>query len=1290
MNPLSSLSAARFCFTALALGLFGSALPIAQAAVSQSPLIIGSDIPGSLALVPSVEWPTVLSVANIGNYVASTRYSGYFDSEKCYLYQYGTQDVDRYFYPASTTSSASNFRCTGDKQWSGNFLNWAATPTIDPFRSALTGGNRIVDSTTSTILQKARHSGQNSAGNRINTGQNMAQLTGALPLNNWANLNIRLQGLNFDMLISNWSDKIGGGGSSGEGQAEWVDYDPENPAQWSSGKLNSAYTPRGQTVKSVYRLKVQVKVCVSEALKEANCKLYPNGQYKPEGLLQQYSDRLRYSAFSYLNDGDPLRDGGVLRANQAYIGPNPPDQAKNRAEWSPTTGILVTNPSPAEASATSLKIDSSNRIINSGIINYINKFGSMPYSGNTYKNLKDYDPVSELYYTAIRYFKNQGNVTAYSELSGDSDSRYAQADGFPVVNNWNDPITYSCQKNVILGIGDVNTWNDKNLPGNTVRDSEPDVPPEVKADNSDGDKADANKRVGVSKWTAKVAALEGITINTPFTGRGNSAYIAGLAYDAHVRDQRGDLPGKQTISTYWVDVRENQQLTAKASNQYWLATKYGGFTVPQDFDPDKATSSSITESMWTTNGQTLSTGDKRPDNFFVGGDADAMVTGLKNAFSKIVQETSTTSTSLGSNSTELETGSALFRSSFEPKYWSGDLQSLSINSSGVASNIATWSAAAQLDNASPDGRTILTSNALASSTRALDTNVTYSSGGKSFKWSVLDSDAKNALRQTADGTTLVSDAEGEARLNYLRGDRSYETRSSNPMRTRKSRLGDIVNSDPYYAGPMDFGYNLLSGASWGQAGAGYLTFRQTIKDSKPFVVVGANDGMLHAFDTSTSGGGNELFAFVPRTLLGQLYRLTQRDYSHRYYVDGGITVGHAWVDSAWKTLAVGTAGAGGNSVFALDVTDPSAPSVKWEFSSSQMNYPIQRPSLVALENGKFGVIVTSGFVNGTATSGKVWILDAANGSVMASFTVNTSGGLGEAVAVDLTNDRIADRLYVPDTNGNIWRFDLKGADPANWGIPSTLGSSPLFTARVGNTTTDAVQPITSALSVTLNKYGNPVVLFGTGSYYQTGDSDVPASPRLESYYGLIDKGVTIQRSALVQQTFIAQQSSGTRTLRVVSNNDIPSDKSGWYLDLAFNNNRQGERVIARSKLRNGALTFTSLIPSPDACKGGGISALMIIDAQTGSRLTYSPLDFNGDGVINDQDYYLAADGTKIPYSGLIDTQQGIVKTPTYINRGDSADTDLICYTGSATGQPQCEPVNKGSRVSERASWREIR
>src|SRR5688500_15721761 len=63
----------------------------AAAEVSQTPLFLGGgNVPGNLTLVPSVEWPTINSVANLGEYSPAGTYAGYFDPNKCYAYSYAS------------------------------------------------------------------------------------------------------------------------------------------------------------------------------------------------------------------------------------------------------------------------------------------------------------------------------------------------------------------------------------------------------------------------------------------------------------------------------------------------------------------------------------------------------------------------------------------------------------------------------------------------------------------------------------------------------------------------------------------------------------------------------------------------------------------------------------------------------------------------------------------------------------------------------------------------------------------------------------------------------------------------------------------------------------------------------------------------------------------------------------------------------------------------------------------------------------------------------------------------
>ncbi len=121
------------------------------------------------------------------------------------------------------------------------------------------------------------------------------------------------------------------------------------------------------------------------------------------------------------------------------------------------------------------------------------------------------------------------------------------------------------------------------------------------------------------------------------------------------------------------------------------------------------------------------------------------------------------------------------------------------------------------------------------------------------------------------------------------------------------RLGDVVYSTPTVVGPPAEDFDLI------YRDKGYATFFQRYKDRRNVVYVGANDGMVHAFNSgffdSVNNGfvtkpvdekgeeikvggpyhafdiGAELWAYIPYNLLPHLYWLTNLGYEHIYYND---------------------------------------------------------------------------------------------------------------------------------------------------------------------------------------------------------------------------------------------------------------------------------------------------------------------------------------------------------------------------------------------------------------------
>ncbi|WP_045727377.1 pilus assembly protein [Xanthomonas sp. GPE 39] len=1214
--------------------------------VSQSPLYLGSAVPGNLAFVASTEYPTVISKANLSDvYSPTVKFVGYFDSNKCYQYHYSADETDRYFYPVSLLgSNPTSYACPSPSPgqqavlWSGNFLNWAATQTIDPFRSALTGGYRSRDTTTETILEKAIADRQSPSDfPRRTISNNPVLIAGGTPAR-WQNFNMRIDGLGNKMDF----------GNSNLGTP--VSYNP------SIHKLNgSGLSPDGTPCRSffgcvsdttlTFEVSVRVKVCdASNGVNylEDNCVAYPNRIYKPEGLIQEYSKRVRYSIFGYKNvdiQQGPGADSGILRARQKFVGPytyNPDEGTLSNAasEWDPSTGIIYPNPDAADAQNTT-NVIGQNPIVNSGVINYLNKFGQL----NTGKNVKTFDDVSELYYAAIRYFKNQGNVAAYSALSGSSLNMYQQADGFPVITNWDDPIAYRCQVNVILGIGDTNTHYDKNLPGNNTNlQGEPPKPPEVSSDNT----------VNVMTRMTQIWQKEGFTqaqaasrTNSPqFNpgGPGNSAYIAALAYDAHTKDMRPDMTGMQTLSTYWVDAVEYNQYYGPTTNQYWLAAKYGGFQVPQGYDPD-TNLGPLPDSTWWDGSSYVNgnTAFKQANNYYGVGDATKMLASLRNAFEHILQQVVGSSSSLASNTSKLEAGARVYQSLFYSGTWRGDVVAYNVNqATGALTQV--WSASANFP--AWDSRTIKVANAAGLMTNFAFGNLT--------------------------GTPLSSAT--KAQIDYLRGDRSQEKGSGNggTLRTRTGIMGDIVDSQPVYVGapnPQLYSAAKFTGAS------SYAAFAANKSSRTPMLYVGANDGMLHAFDATS---GVEKFAFVPKAAMDGLLDYTDPNYQHRYYVDGELTVSDVYtVASGWRSVLVGTMGRGGKGIFALDVTDPNNISLLWDKTStdiSALGNNLGKPIIGQLLDGQWYVMLGNG-PNNSADSAALVLVNVLTGVGTSINTKATGGnGLSPVLAWSSNNNFIIDRIYAGDLQGNMWRFSMSGVT----GTPNKL-----FSATYGST----VQPITAAPAAAKDPAtGLSWVFFGTGKYLSTSDL---SNKDVQTWYGLIDRGNTIpsSRSTLNQINILQEGVVKGYPVRVIDDKPVPG-QDGWYMDLLSpptppqtKRIPQGERMVVSNFFQGTALIGTTRIPdSGDVCSPSGKGFVMAINPFTGGRLPQSFFDLDGSGGSSNGD---TLNGVPVSGIGLNSSPNNPIFIGNQMQVGlDNGGTTTLSTNSAALGM-------------KRVSWREI-
>ncbi len=1238
MNTLRRLRFPTLAIRSLALASCLAVLPTqATTPLADQPVFTNTAVPGNLALALSVEFPTVINAAYQSAFSAGTQYLGYFDAKKCYRYYQGnsthdagqnTGDDVSHFYPVG--SATSDYKCTGTgltDAWSGSFLNWLTMQSIDSFRWALTGGYRRVDSTTATVLERAWSSNQGGEANFRIVGDSgraspsSTEIDEHTPLS-WSSIRVGVRTRGNQILFT----RSGTLTSS-------------NPTT-----ATATHYTQGGTVEegTVYRVYVRVKVCDTSATAgplEGNCTAYPNGSYKPTGLIHQYADRFRYSAFGYLNDGSLTRDGGVLRAKQKFVGPlnytpGATPTSNTAREWDPETGIFVTNPDAADATATNtfLGLTGTDAIAQSGVMNYLNKFGQT-FQGNH----KTFDPVGELYYAAVRYFKALGNIDEWTaQGTADTATKRTRADGFPVITSWNDPIQYSCQRNFILGIGDVNSHADKNVPGSGMGSTnEPARPSGLALDS-----------VNAKTATDKVGSLHGLgsTLGTSENYGGccsnNSALMAGIAYDSNTQDIRPDdsakpqTQGKQTIQTYWLDVLEYG--TYKSNNQFYLAAKYGGFRVPNSFDAYGRTTD-IPEDLWYTTTDLTPGSQKRPDNYYTAAQPDQMIAGLTKAFENIAAALKAYTTSFATSLPQTAlVGNISYGAQYDSSNWSGEVQANTVSfdaTTGTPSLTLEWTFSSKLTAqlAADSGTGWDTQRRIA--TWKLTTAATGFAApvgsAVAFRHGNLSDAQKSALN-----TIYRSGDDSADYLNYLRGDRTHEENSTASgsakiYRNRTSPVGDIVGSRVRPVGPPAAPFAAATNP-------GYGSFKTTWASRPTVVYVGTNAGLLHAIDgaVSTTGGrnpGREMFAYVPDMLfqgptgtpgVNGLASRGDPDFAHKALVDGSPVAfdvdfsrtqnssrsGLVGGSNDWRTILVGGMGKGGRGYYAIDVTDPASMSsetavaskVLWEISAAhpdfaELGFTYGEPTAVKTRKWGWVLIFASGYNN---SDGKGWffIVNPRTGALLEKISTgagSTSAQAGmahvQSYIVDRT-DGTADAVYAGDLLGNLWRWDLR-ATSGNYPAPVKI-------AELTNASGQS-QPVTSRPLVVVHPPTNRrYVTVGTGRLLDNSDI---ASSVAQSFYAVIDgtantfattgpagAAFPVTRSQLVEHTDL-------RSPVVVDT----ATKGGWWVNLGVAAAGNGWRVITEPSAFYGVVTFVAMLPNTSPCNPSGVSRVFSVDIGTG-------------------------------------------------------------------------------------------
>ena len=857
---------------------------------------------------------------------------------------------------------------------------------------------------------------------------------------------------------------------------------------------------------------------------------YPNGCGTPQGFEIGTKS---YGSHSYYNQRVVDTTGGYFRLDNATYG----DIYYIRVKVDSTPQGVIQNSGPYYRLGLQIYspkdyADQGGRVLSPVAEGSAAHIADIVNQVNSQDMLSDpvgrgcYTPMAENLYTAAGYYAQSSTVSSNGPM-------YASGE-YQVNNAW-DPYYYDthattiwCAKAFVIFISDGEATMDDNLPA---------------------------------------------SLKTSYGMTGTDKYLDDVALWAHTNDLRTssfgiDLEGKQSISLYTISTFGGGADLLKS------AAKFGGFIDSNGNNlPDL-------NSEWDKDS------DGIPDNYSQGSTPEELQHALNNALSDIMRRVAA-----GSAISILSTGDpsrgAVYQAFFNPRLvdrysneieWAGYLRALLVDEYGnlredtdgdavldmtddkiidyfyddVGNQVRVkrytdtdgdgmrdgspeivemddlkgmWDAGKVLAATSPSARTIYT---------WIDSDTTGTIGivdTGEFSSSWFDTTNKTTLRPYL-GVATATEAENV--ISYIRGtddpglgytNRSRLTDSDGTDRVWK--LGDIVYSTAVPVGTPMESFDFMYGDT------SYGTFKNTYKDRRRVVYVGANDGMIHAFNggfydeaqsqfTAGTGKtlGEELWAYIPYNLLPHLQWLADPNYSHVYYVDLTPKVLEAKIFSddaihpgGWGTVLVGGMRLGGGTMsltddfgsgsstsrtfrsayFALDITDPeSAPELLWEFTDANLGFTTSSPAVLYVDSATWAITFGSGPTNydGTSTQyARTYVIDLSSGQqltgspITTGNTTNNNSFMGDPISVDLdirasqcssgSCSYSSDIAYIGNSEGKLYR------------ITGTTSTSAGTASLLVNTSTTT--PITAAPAVSMDNDGRFWVYFGTGRFFAEAD-----------------------------------------------------------------------------------------------------------------------------------------------------------------------------------------------------------
>ena len=501
-------------------------------------------------------------------------------------------------------------------------------------------------------------------------------------------------------------------------------------------------------------------------------------------------------------------------------------------------------------------------------------------------------------------------------------------------------------------------------------------------------------------------------------------------------------------------------------------------------------------------------------------------------------------------------------------------------------------------------------------------------------------------------------------IRWIRGEDTQDI-DGNPLTTTRKVMGDPLHSQP-----------------------AAIVYGGTPANPEVVVYTATNDGFVHAIDGTN---GRELWAFIPTEHLAtqsKLYFDASAGFKH-YGVDGDIVPviadrnKNGIIESGDGDFVYIIFGMrrGGDSYYALDVTNKNSPVVKWRLSSPEMGQTWSAPTIARIDindnrlNADKVVAVIGGGYDSSHDSishpamadgegAGLYFIDVESGEVLWRAGADagadlTLSGLTRAIpnqvrVIDFNGDSFVDRMYASDLGGQIWRFDItNGNAPSGVGVDALVAGG--VVAQLG------AEGMASPTDVDTRRFYNApdISIFSDviqnrrflsiniGSGYRAHPLD---NTNADRFYSIRDENVFSKLSQTDYNTFVKVTESDLVEVSGSVGKVVDANDRGWMLTLPAN-----QKVLATSTTFDNEVFFVAF--SPDAAAANTCSA------GRGRNFLYRVSIVNGDPIA---DLDNVVDGTEDSLRVKDLSQGGIAPSPRFLFPSPDGG---VCTTGTDCSPP---------------------